>query len=167
MATVQTTCKTKSSENKTRPDLKKNYEVYDHSTSGTEDGRSFTESVFIQPGWTKGDEMVYTGWGLIFSSNSETLICVFSVLLLHEFQTITVAAFGDENRILRSRRTVTLQQQSRDGAAFGKHTFLPHDAGSPCPGVPSSAGATQNYPHPWPQFLLCWLVWHFILAWVV
>lgn len=133
MATVQTTCKTKSSENKTRPDLKKNYEVYDHSTSGTEDGRSLTESVFIQPGWTKGDEMVYTGRGLIFSSNSETLICVFSVLLLHEFQTITVAAFGDENRILRSRRTVTLQQQSRDGAAFGKHTFLPHDAGVTVP----------------------------------
>ena len=44
-----------------------------------------------------------------------------------------MAAFGDESRILRSRRTVTLQQQSRDGAAFGKHTFLPHDAGVTVP----------------------------------
>jgi hypothetical protein len=61
MATVQTSCKTESSENKTRPDLKKNCEVYDNGTSGREDGRSFTDAVFIQPGWTKGDKMVCTG----------------------------------------------------------------------------------------------------------
>lgn len=131
---MQTSCKTKSSENKTRPDLKKNYEVYDHSTSGKEDGQSFTESVFIQPGWTKGDEMVYTGRGPIFSSNSETLICVFSALLLREFQTITVAAFGDESRILRSRRTVPFNSKVEMGQHLENTHSYPMMPGSPCPG---------------------------------
>lgn len=167
MAAVQTTCKTKSSENKTRPDLKKSYEVYDHSTSGTEDGRSFTESVFIQPGWTKGDEMVYTGLGPIFSSNSETLICVFSVSYCMSFKPSQWLRLGMRVGSCGPGELSPFNSKVEMGQHLENTHSYPMMPGSPCPGVLSSAGATQNYPHPWPQFLLCWLVWHFILAWVV
>lgn len=148
---------------KTRPDLKKNYEVYGNVTSGTERRRSgFTDVVFIQPGWAEGDKMGDAGWGPTFPSDSKTLIFVFSPLLLHESQTITAAALGTRAGSCSPSKLSPFSSKAETGRRLESTHSYPVMLGSPCPG-----GAVLCQKHPHPQSLLCRPVWHFILAWVV